>query len=177
MQASEREFHLGLHARRMRYPAARRPPANVFKQDGLADSWLAADHKDLAIARAHRGDKPVERAAFAEPVREPCQHRARVSITQPADSHPGQASQLLVTARLAHGEDQGNRLGQQPPGRERQALHRHPVQPLHVIHQAGQRPHPGRLRQQPQHRQTHHEPVRRRPGADTERGPQRVSLR
>jgi hypothetical protein len=35
--------------------------------------------------------------------------------------------------------DQGDRLGQQPAGRERQALYRRPVEPLRVIDQAGQR--------------------------------------
>ena len=51
------------------------------------------------------------------------------------------------------------------------------VQPLLVIDQADQRPLPGHLRQQAQHRQPDQEPVRRRPGAQAERGPQRIPLR
>ena len=51
------------------------------------------------------------------------------------------------------------------------------IKPLLVIHHADQRPVPGHLRQQAQHGQAHQEAVRRGTCTDTERGPQRITLR
>jgi hypothetical protein len=51
------------------------------------------------------------------------------------------------------------------------------IQPLRVVDQADQRLLPGHLRQQAEHGQPDHEPIRRRPGGQAERGPQRVALR
>ena len=83
----------------------------------------------------------------------------------------------MLAARLARGEDHGDRLGQQPAGRERQALHRGLVEPLRVIDQAGQRLVLRRGGQQAQHRQPDQEPVRSLALPHAERDRERVALR
>ncbi|ANP51334.1 hypothetical protein J2Z21_002901 [Streptomyces griseochromogenes] len=105
------------------------------------------------------------------------QQQARVRITQPLDHQLRQSAQLAVLARLPHGEDHGHRVGRQTPRRERQSLHRRPVQPLGVVHQTHQRLLCGRLRQQRQDRQPHQEPVRHARRAQPERDLQRLPLR
>jgi hypothetical protein len=52
------------------------------------------------------------------PVDRRVQQRARIDMAEPWECRLGQASQLIV-GRLPHGEDQGDRLGQQPPGCKR----------------------------------------------------------
>jgi hypothetical protein len=83
----------------------------------------------------------------------------------------------MVVVRLARGEDQGDGLGQQPPRRERQALRRGPVQPLRVIHQAGQRLVFRRGGQQAQSRQPDEEAVQSLALLHSERDRERVTLR
>ena len=101
---------------------------------------------------------------------------ARASlVTQPRNFQLWQPGQLR--ARIAGREHQPHRVGAQPPRREPQRLRRRPIQPLLVVDHADQRPFPGHLRQQAQHRQPHQKPVRRRPGGEAERGPQRLALR
>ena len=123
------------------------------------------------------GDDPVAHLGVQPPADRRGQQRARVDIAQPGNGQPGQAGQLIVVVRLARGEDHGDRLGQQPPGRERQALHRGPVEPLRVIDQAGQRLVLRRGGQQAQHRQPDQEPIRRRALPHAERDRERVALR
>jgi len=49
VQPSEREFHLGLDARRSRDATSRRALQQVFQQRGLADSCLTAQDQHLAL--------------------------------------------------------------------------------------------------------------------------------
>jgi len=85
---------------------------------------------------------------------------------------PGQ-----LATRFPGREHQAHRLGSQAPGHEPQRLRGRLIEPLLVVDQADQRLFPGHLRQQAQHGQPDHEPVRRRPGGLAEGGPQRVPLR
>ena len=107
------------------------------------------------------------------------QHRAeqRPRVVLPQAGHGEFAQSGQVRAWDAGPEHHGDRVGRQPPHRERQRLRRGPVQPLLVVDQADQRPVPGRLRQQAQGREADQEPVRRRPGGLAERGPQGLPLR
>jgi hypothetical protein len=83
----------------------------------------------------------------------------------------------MAATRFAGREAQPDRVGPEPPGHEPQRLRGRVIQPLLVIDQADQRLFPGHLRQQAQHRQPDQEPVRRRPGGQAERDPQRILLR
>jgi hypothetical protein len=94
---------------------------------------------------------------------------------QPFHGEVGKCGQFV--ARVAGREDQADGIGCQPAGHEDQGLRRRAIQPLLVIYQADQRPLPGYLRQQAQDGQAHQEPVRRRAGAEAERGLQRIPLR
>ena len=85
--------------------------------------------------------------------------------------------QTEIELAFAGREDQPDRVGGQPPGHEPQRLRRRLVQPLLVVDQADQRSFPGHLREQAQHGQPDQEPVRRRPGGQAERDPQRILLR
>ena len=123
------------------------------------------------------GDDPVADLGVQPPADRRGQQRARVGIPQPGNGQPGQAGQLIVVVRRARGEDHGDRLGQQPAGRERQALHRGLVEPLRVIDQAGQRLVLRRGGQQAQHRQPDQETIRSLPLPHPERDRQRVALR
>src|SRR5215831_5642035 len=71
MQTRERQLHFGLHAYRARHPAPPRLPGHVIQQRGLAHTSVAAYHQGPALARPDRLNKPVERLAFAAPVRQP----------------------------------------------------------------------------------------------------------
>ena len=132
-----------------RAPTSPNPPASCA---GLSPRGSSSSASGLPFASARirsrtRSSSP-NRAAERSSV-------AGVLVRQPPDLQVRQPAELL--ARLARGEDQPDRFGQQPPRRERQHLRRRPVQPLRVIDHAQQRPLLRRLRQQGQHRQ-------RRPG-------------
>ncbi len=103
------------------------------------------------------------------------QQRPGLVVRQPLDVQFRQAGQHV--ARLAGREHQGDRVGGQPPGGEAQGLRRRRVQPRLVVDHADQRALLGHVAEQAEHRQPDQEPVRRRPGADPERNPQRVALR
>ncbi len=98
-----------------------------------------------------------------------------IVVPQPRHFELRQPGQLA--ARLADREHQADRVGGHPPGREPQGLRGSAIQPLMVIDHADQRLRPGHLREQAQHGQPDQEPVRRRPAADPEHGPQRIALR
>ena len=98
-----------------------------------------------------------------------------IVVPQPRHFELRQPGQLA--ARLADREHQADRVGDHPPGREPQGLRGSAIQPLMVIDDADQRLRRGHLREQAQHGQPDQEPVRRRPGADPEHGPQRIALR
>ena len=101
---------------------------------------------------------------------------ARASrLAQTLDHQLRQSRQ--VVARLPRREDQADRFRLQAARDEREDLRRGAIEPLLVIHQADQRPLLGHLGEQAQDGQGDEEAIRRRPGTDAERGPQRIALR
>jgi hypothetical protein len=122
-----------------------------------------------------RGPGLVADPRIQRPGQRRVQHRPRIVLPQPSYHQFRQSRQ--VTGRDTGPEHQADRLSSQPPGKERENLRRGAVEPLLVIDDAHQRPVPGHLGQQAQGRQPDQEPVRRRPGTEAERGPQRVALR
>jgi hypothetical protein len=124
---------------------------------------------------ARLGDDPVPDPLIQRLGSHRVQQRPRVVLPQP--SHCQLRQSRRVAARNLGCEDQAHRLRSQAPGHEPQHLGRGVIRPLLVIDQAQQRPLPRHLGQQAQHRQANHEPVRRRPRTDSERGPQRITLR
>ena len=121
------------------------------------------------------GHDQVPHPRIQRPGQRRIQQRPRILLPQPRHRQLRQPGQLRP--RHPGREHQAHRLGRQPPRHKPQRLHRGPVQPLLVIDHAHQRPLAGHLRHQPQHRQPHQEPVRRRAAAEAERGPQRLLLR
>jgi len=121
------------------------------------------------------GDNQVSHPRVQRRSENRVQQDPRIIVPQGLHRQFRQTGQLL--ASRAGREDQADRFGLQPPGHERENLGRGPVEPLLVIHQAQQRPRPGRIRQQAQHGQANQEPIRRRPGIEAERGSQRRALR
>ena len=71
MQAREGQLHLRLHAHRARHLAPQCALGQVIKQRSLAHARVAAHHQGPALAAPDRRDKPVQRVAFAAPVRQP----------------------------------------------------------------------------------------------------------
>ena len=98
-----------------------------------------------------------------------------IVLAQTLDHQLRQPRQLI--ARDAGREHQTDRLRLQAARHERQDLRRGAIEPLLVIHHTDQRPLLGHLREQAQDRQTDQKAIRRRPGTDTERGQQRITLR
>ena len=102
---------------------------------------------------------------------------ARASwLRRPATSSSSRPGQQMVFTGLADGEDHRDTLGQQSARNERQRLRRDPVQPLHVVDDADQGLVGGVRGQQAQPSQPDEELIRRRPGAEAERGGQGVAL-
>jgi hypothetical protein len=121
------------------------------------------------------GDDLIADPRIQRPGQRRVQQRPRIIVLQPPDRQLRQSRQ--AAARDTGPEHQADRLRPQPAPGERQDLRRGAVEPLLVIDDAHQRPVPGHLGQQAQGGQADQEPVRCRPGAEAERGPQRVALR
>ena len=84
---------------------------------------------------------------------------------------------MPLAARLAHGEDQPDRLRTETARDERQRLRRGHVEPLRIVHDADERSLLRDVREQTQDRQADEEPIRRVAVAQTERDAQRIALR
>ena len=103
------------------------------------------------------------------------QQRARIGLAQTLDHQLRQSRQLV--ARHASREHQADRFRLQAARDEREDLRRGAIEPLLVIHQADQRLLLGHVGEQAQDGQADEEAIRRRPGTEAERGPQRIALR
>jgi hypothetical protein len=84
---------------------------------------------------------------------------------------------MPLAARLAHSEDQPDRLRTETARDEGQRLRGSRVEPLRVIHDADERSLFRNVRQQTQHRQADEEPIRRVAIAQAERSAKRAALR
>ena len=66
MQPRERQLHLGLDARDLRDAEARRLLSAVLQQRRLADTRLAPDDQDRALAATHVLQQPAQPLALAD---------------------------------------------------------------------------------------------------------------
>ena len=126
---------------------------------------------------ARLGHDPVPHSLVHRALDRLIQQVARIIVTQAPGHQLRESCQLLLLAGVAHREDQGNRLGQQPSRHERQRLQRRLVKPLRVIHHACQRLPFGGIRQQAQDSQPDQEAIRGLAGGEAERGAKGVPLR
>ena len=101
----------------------------------------------------------------------------RITVIQPADGELRQPLEVPLAARLAHGEDQPDRLRTETARDERQRLCRGRVEPLRVVHDADEGSVFRDVGEQTQDRQADEEPIRRIAVAQTERGAKRIALR
>ena len=101
----------------------------------------------------------------------------RIAVIQTADGELRQPLEVRLAARLAHGEDQPDRLHTETARDERQRLCRGRVEPLRVVHDADERSVFRDVGEQTQDRQPDEEPIRRIAVAQTERGAKRIALR
>ena len=101
----------------------------------------------------------------------------RIVVSQPADDELRQPVEVPLAARLAHREDQPDRLRAQPARHERERLRRRRVEPLRVVDDAHQRSLLGRVGQQAQDRQPDQEAIRSVARAQAERRAERILLR
>ena len=72
MQPGKRKLHLGLHTRSAQHLEPRRPLDHVVQQRRLAHTRLTADYQNLAPARLHNLDQPVERLGLVAPALQDC---------------------------------------------------------------------------------------------------------
>jgi hypothetical protein len=82
------------------------------------------------------GNDPVPDPLIQQPGQDGGQQRSGVRRRQSLEHQPGQARYNALPGGITGGEQQGDRLGVQPAGGERQSLRRGLVQPLRVIDQA-----------------------------------------
>ena len=155
---------------RERHRAGEREPARQLRRR-QAPRQL---HQRQRVA-AGLGDDLVADPRVQRPGQHRVQQRARIGLLQPLDHQLRQPRQLV--ARNASREDQADRFRRQATRNEPEDLRRGAIEPLLVVHQADQRMLLGDLGQQAQDGQPDQEAVRRRPGTEAERGPQRSALR
>ncbi len=82
---------------------------------------------------------------------------------------------MPLAARLAHGEDQPDRLRTETARHEGQRLRGSRIEPLRVVHDADERTLFRNVRQQAEHRQADEKPIRRVAVAQTERSAKRTA--
>ena len=122
------------------------------------------------------GDDPVAHAVVQRPADHRAQQRACIAIAQTLDDELRQSGQLLLFARYAHREDQGDGLRHETPRDEPERLRGGPIKPLRIVDHAKQRPFTGHLREQAQRGQTDEKAIRRRTCPQPERCPERITL-
>jgi hypothetical protein len=90
----------------------------------------------------------------------------------------GQAVEVMgQSVRIAHGEDDRDRLGPGSSRDEPEDLARGGIQPLRVLHEAEKRPVLGYRRQQAEHGEPDHEPVRDSPRGKSQADVEGIALR
>ena len=123
------------------------------------------------------GDDAVPHPLIQSPRGHRVEQRTGVIAVQALDRQQWQAPKLPLLPGLSQREHQCDRFRQQAARGERQCLRRSLIEPLRIIDQAHQRPLLSRLRQQPEHRQTDQQAIRRLPRAQAEDRVQRIALR
>ena len=153
---------------RPRSPPATRSPTR--RPSGRARRWRAG------FRRSPGGPTPPGRAQPGR--RRPTAAGRRCPPGQAGDRQDrevgGPQRARLALAKGGHHED---RVGDEPAGGEHQGLRRGPVEVVRVVEEDGQRLALGAAGHHPERGRAHREPVRRRPGVEGQRGPQRRGLR
>ena len=152
-------------------PRGRRPEAT--RQ--LRERTVAGQLQQRKRVASRLAEHPLADTFVQWPSHHRRQQPARLGLWQALDGEIGQPAQ--VGAGLSGGDQEQDRLGQQPARGEGQCPLRCPVQPVAVIDQAHQRTVLGRLGQQAQHRQANDEVIGRWPGLQAQRDRQRIPLR
>ena len=152
-------------------PSSPKPPASSagVRPRGSSSSASGLPRVSATMrSRTRSSSGPVRTASSS----------ARASpASSPATTSSASSAKRRSPARLAHGEDQPDRLGLQAARHEGERLRRRRVEPLRVVHDADERPLLRRVRQQAQDRQPDQEAVRGVAVAQPERGAERVALR
>jgi hypothetical protein len=141
----------------------------------LGRSQPAGQFEQRQGIAARLGDEAVAHLRVHGVANRSAQQRARVIVAQALHVELGEVPQLLD--RLAGGEHDGDRVGHQAAGDERQRHRRSTVEPLRIVDHAQQRALLGHLGEQAQHRQRHEEPIRGRAVAEAEHRLERPALR
>jgi hypothetical protein len=128
---------------------------------------IAAALRDDLVA-----DRRVQRAV--DPAQ---QQRARIAVVQVPNRHFGHPAEDLVAGPGARDTQDRDPFRVQTACDEREDLRGDFVQPLHIVDDADQRPLLSDLGEQRQGGEPEEKPVRWRPGAQSERGRERVALR
>jgi hypothetical protein len=157
---------------RQRHDVRKAEPAGKLRR-GQAARQLEQGERVAVRLR----DDPVGDAVVQTPGNGGVQQRRGVALAQPAHGELGQSREILCRTRLAHHEDQADRLRQETARNERQRLRRSAVLPLRVIHRADEGPLLRHVGQQAQRRQSDEKAVRGLAGAQPERRRQRIALR
>ena len=124
---------------------------------------------------ARLGDDPLDHPLIDAAGGRQAQQRARVLVIQARHNELGQPGKRLLFSGLAHREYQGDRLCHEPPRNERERQRGRLIEPLRIVDDAHERLSLGNLSQQPEDRQTHLEPIRCGPRANSERTPRRLA--
>ena len=161
-----------LDAAGQRRPAVQPQPARQL--GGRQAAWQLQQRQRIA---ARLGHDPIAHPLVERTRHHGLQQRPRITVVEPADHELRQPLEMPLPGRLAHGEDQPDRLGPQTARHEGQRLRRGAVEPLRVVHDADQRSLLGHVRQQAQDRQADEEPIRRVAVAHAERRAERLALR
>ena len=161
-----------LDAAGQRRPAVQPEPA---RQLGGRPAARQLQQRQRVAARL--GHDPIAHPLVERTRHHGLQQRLRITVVQPADDELRQPLEMPLAGRLAHGEDQPDRLGPQTARHERQRLRRRAVEPLRIVHDADQRPLLRHVGQQAQDRQADEEAIRRVAVAQAERRAERLALR
>ena len=161
-----------LDAAGQRRPAVQPEPARQL--GGCAAARQLQQRQRVAVRLGH---DPIADALVERTRHHGLQQCVRITVLQPADEKFREPLEMRLAGRLAHGEDQPDRLGPQTARHERERLRRRPVEPLRIVHDADQRPVLRRVGQQAQGRQADEEPIRGVAVTQPERRAQRVALR
>ena len=156
---------------RERHPAGEPEPARQLRRRQPPQQLQQRQRVAARLA-----DDLVAHPRVQRPGQHRVQQRARV-VLAPArrPRAPAIPPNRRSCARAAN--TSADRLRLQAARHEREHLRRGAIEPLLVVHQADQRPLLGHVGEQAQDGQADEEEIRRRPGTDAERRPQRIALR
>ena len=149
-------------------------PEPARELGGRPATWQLEQRQRVA---ARLGHDPITHPLIERTGDHRREQLVRIAVVQPAHGELRQALKMPLAARLAHGEDQPDRLRTETARDEGQRLRRGRVEPLRVVHDADERSVFRNVREQTQDRQADEEPIRRVAVAQTERGAKRIALR